>query len=273
VQLIKSIDNASYNSLQVSASKRMSRHFMLAGYYVWGHGIWNAGTSVEASGDAPQNYNTMTGERSSTNTDQRHVSSMSGIWDIAYFHGSNKWLGQLLNGWQVSPIVYLHSGTPINLQTGSDRNADGYVADRPDYVSGVSPYMDAHRSRFGTNSVTQAWFNTAAFQANVAGVAGGIGPGGSDGNVSKNVLRGPGYRDIDLGLFRTVNVWDKVKIQFRAEATNAFNLVSLGNPGTGNPQVINPVTGVVTSPASTGFGKITSANTTRQIQLGARLTF
>jgi hypothetical protein len=273
VQLIKSIDNASYNSLQISASKRMSRHFMLAGYYVWGHGIWNAGTSVEASGDTPQNYNTMTGERSSTNTDQRQVSSMSGIWDIAYFHGSNKWLGQLLNGWQVSPIVYLHSGTPINIQTGSDRNADGYVSDRPDYVSSVSPNLDAHRSRFGTNSVTQAWFNTAAFQANVAGIAGGIGPGGSDGNVSKNALRGPGYRDIDLGLFRTVNVWDKVKIQFRAEATNAFNLVSLGNPGTGNPQVINPVTGVVTSPASTGFGKITSANTTRQIQLGARLTF
>lgn len=58
-----------------------------------------------------------------------------------------------------------------------------------------------------------------------------------------------------------------------AEATNAFNLVSLGNPGTGNPQVINPATGKVTSPASAGFGRITSASTMRQVQLGARLTF
>ena len=140
-------------------------------------------------------------------------------------------------------------------------------------MAGVSPKLDPHRARFGANSTTQAWFNTAAFQANAPGVAGGIGPGGADGNVSKNSLFGPGFRNIDLGLFRTVNVWENVKVQFRAEATNAFNLVSLGGPGTGNPQVINPTTGLVTSAASSGFGKITGASTMRQIQLGARLTF
>lgn len=273
VQLIKSVTRASYNSLQISATKRMSQHFMLAGYYVWGHGIWNAGTNIEASGDTPQDYSTLTGERGPTDVDQRHISSMSGIWDISYFHGPNKVMGEILNGWQISPIVYLHSGTPFTIGTGSDRNADGYGSDRADYVSGNSPKLDPHRPRFGTNSTTQAWFNTAAFQANGPGVAGGIGPGGADGNVSKNSLFGPGYRDVDLGLFRTLNVWENIKIQFRAEATNAFNLVSLGGPGTGNPQVINPTTGVVTSAASSGFGKITGANTMRQIQLGARLTF
>jgi hypothetical protein len=273
VQIIKSVVNANYHSLQISANKRMSHNLMLAGYFVWGHGIWDAGTNIEASGDTPQDYNTLTGERGPTDADQRYIASMSGIWDISYYHGNNKVFGNLANGWQISPVVYLHSGTPFTVGTGSDRNADGYGSDRPDYVPGQNPKLDPHRARFGTNSTTQAWFNTAAFQANGPGVAGGIGPGGSEGNVSKNTLFGPGYRNIDLGLFRTVNVWERIKIQFRAEATNAFNLVSLGGPGTGNPQVINPSTGVVTSPASSGFGKITSANTMRQVQVGARLTF
>jgi len=273
VQLIKPVIRGSYNSLQISASKRMSQHFSLNGYYVWGHAIWSAGTQIEGSGDTPQDFSTMTGERGSTDTDQRYVSSMSGIWDISYYQGPRKWMGHALNGWQISPIVYLHSGTPFTIGTGSDKNADGYGSDRADYVAGVSPKLDPHRARFGANSTTQAWFNTAAFQANAPGVAGGIGPGGADGNVSKNSLFGPGFRNIDLGLFRTVNVWENVKVQFRAEATNAFNLVSLGGPGTGNPQVINPTTGLVTSAASSGFGKITGASTMRQIQLGARLTF
>jgi hypothetical protein len=272
VQLIQPAINSSYNSLQISASKRMSRHFSMNGFYVFGHAIWNGPVAVEASGDIPQDFSTMQGERGSTDTDLRHTSSISGIWDISYFDRSNKWMGELLNGWQISPVVFLNSGPVLNLQTGSDKNADEYSTDRPDWVAGVSPKLSPHRPRLGANSTSAEWFNTAAFQASGAGVPGGIGPGGADGNVSRNAIFGPGYRDIDLGLFRTVNVWESMKIQFRAEATNAFNLVNLSTPGTSNPQTINPVTGAVTA-ASSSFGKITSAGTPRQIQIGARFTF
>jgi hypothetical protein len=108
--------------------------------------------------------------------------------------------------------------------------------------------------------VLSAWFNTAAFQNNGPGALGGIGPGGADGNVHRDSLTGPGFRDIDLGIFKDITFERGIVFQFRAEATNAFNMVSLANP---------------TATLSSGNnGKITSAaGTQRVIQLGGRLTF
>ena len=108
--------------------------------------------------------------------------------------------------------------------------------------------------------MTSEWFNTAAFTANGPGVAGGIGPCGADGNVSRNSLYGPGFKDVDMGLFRNITLERGVVFQLRGEATNVFNLVSLSNP--------------TASLASGNYGKITSAaGTQRILQVGARLTF
>ena len=95
---------------------------------------------------------------------------------------------------------------------------------------------------------------------NGPGVAGGIGPGGADGNVRRNTLYGPGFKDIDMGLFHTTKFEHGVEFQLRGEATNVFNLVSLSNPSG--------------SLASANFGKITSAaGAQRILQVGGRLTF
>ena len=67
-----------------------------------------------------------------------------------------------------------------------------------------------------------AWFNTAAFQKNGPGVVGGIGPGGADGNVGRDSLVGPGFKDIDLGIFRDIKFERGITFQIRAEATNAL---------------------------------------------------
>jgi hypothetical protein len=187
--------------------------------------------------------------------------AISAIWNIDYFHGSNGFLKQALNGWQISPIVYLTSGGPFEIVTGATNNFDSSGHNRPNAVPGVSPNLDPHRCRVcTTNSVLSAWFNTAAFVKNGPGLPGGIGPGGADGNVTRDSLIGPGLRDIDLGIFRTFSFEHGIAFQFRAEATNAFNMVSLANP---------------TANLSSGNnGKITSAQgTQRVIQLGGRLTF
>jgi hypothetical protein len=108
--------------------------------------------------------------------------------------------------------------------------------------------------------VVSAWFNTAAFTANGPGVTGGIGPGGADGNVGRNSLYGPGFKDLDMGLFRNIKFERGVVFQLRGEATNVLNWVSLSNP--------------TASLSSGNDGKITSAaGTQRIIQVGGRLTF
>src|SRR4029450_7203348 len=97
----------------------------------------------------------------------------------------------------------------------------------------------------------EAWFNPAAFVQPAIG---------ADGTAGRNIVEGPGYRNVDLGLFRDLRLARTLLLQLRAEATNAFNIVNLQNPGTG-----------FNAPAT--FGKIRTARDMRRIQLGARLSF
>jgi hypothetical protein len=98
------------------------------------------------------------------------------------------------------------------------------------------------------------WFNTAAF-AQLPAVAGNP----VDGNSSNNIINSPAFHSVDLALVRTFPIYDRIKLQFRADATNAFNVVSHTAPG----NTVNTAT----------FGVITGANTVRQIQLGTKVNF
>ena len=83
---------------------------------------------------------------------------------------------------------------------------------------------------------------------------------GLDGTVRANALDAPGYRDVDASLFRDFTIRERVKFQFRGEATNVFNMVNLSAPG-----------GTMSS--TSGFGKITGASSMRVLQVGGRLLF
>jgi hypothetical protein len=261
VQVEESTQTTSYHSLQVSVEKRMSRNFMLNGFYVWSHTFLSADLANTGIGGDIQDFNALWEERGPSPYDQRSMASMSGIWDPNYYTGSSRLMKQLLNGWEISSIVTLDSGMPANIISGGDANENGYTSsNRPNVVPGTSAFLSPHRSR---PAAAAEWFNPAAFTPIVftSGTGNGIGPFGADGNTPHDYLRSPGFRDIDLGLFRTFSFAEGIKFQFRAEATNAFNLVSLAAPNV-----------TLSSP---NVGKITSAvaNSNRQIQLGGRVTF
>jgi hypothetical protein len=255
VILITSGQTANYNSLQVSVHKQMSHGLMLNGFYVWSRSMWSANASAIGLGTA-QNFSALSEERGPSDNDKRNVANISGIWTLDYYHGANGWEKQLANGWKISAIAFLQSGAPVNITSGTDKNLDGYNNDRPNLVPGVNPFLSPQRAR---NVSTQAWFNTAAFTVNGPGLAGGIGPGGADGNTPRDFLRAPGYRDVDLGLERDFHIREAMGFVFRADMTNVFNLVSLNAPTANLSSSIN--------------GHITSAAPNRIIQLGARLTF
>jgi hypothetical protein len=71
--------------------------------------------------------------------DIRSNAAMSGTWNIDYFHGENKIVKEAVNGWQISPIVYLHSGGVFTMTTGSNKSFDSTGNQRPDAVAGQKP--------------------------------------------------------------------------------------------------------------------------------------
>jgi hypothetical protein len=168
------------------------------------------------------------------------------VWKIDYLKDSTSVLDRLAQDWTLSAIVTLQTGTPLTIGAGQDRNLDGLTNDRADLIG--NPELDGGRAR---DEAIEGWFNVGAF-ANPA-----LGTNGSSG---RSIVEGPGYRNVDLGVFRDVRLPGRAMLQFRVEATNVFNIVNLNNPG------LN-----FTAPAL--FGKIRSARNMRQIQLGARVSF
>ena len=82
---------------------------------------------------------------------------------------------------------------------------------------------------------------------------------GQDGNLGRNIYRGPGFAQTDLSLAKGFNIAERVKAKIRADAFNAFNRVNLKNP--------------VVDLSNANVGKSTGTNTARLVQLGLRINF
>jgi hypothetical protein len=244
--LIESVLRNQYDGMQVTVDKRMSNSFQASASYVLSKSLEDAGLQDDQRGGA-QDFNNVAAERGRTDNNRTHVMKLSAIWRPHVGRGPRV-LRLLADDWTVSTIVRLASGDAFTVSSGRDNNGDGNGNDRVNVVAGVSPVLDPNRPR---SEVIRQWFNPAAFVEN---------PVGTDGNAPRNLLDGPGYKIVDLGLFRSFRLPGRRQFQLRAEATNAFNLVNLNNPAAGNIR------------AST-FGQIRDARAMRQIQLGARLEF
>jgi len=79
------------------------------------------------------------------------------------------------------------------------------------------------------------------------------------GNASRNPLRGPVYRNVDLAASRRFRFNRGTTLEFRAEAFNLLNTAQFGQP--------NGVAG------SAAFGSITTALDPRVMQLAVKFGF
>lgn len=243
-RVLESIFTTDYHALQLSAEKR-GAHFSAKAYYTFSKALEDLDFQGGAL-PAIQNSNRPELERARTNFDRTHVFVASGVWRVDYVKNGSALKKALLNDWTLSAILTLQSGQPLTVTSGLDRNLDGLTTDRPNVVA--DPKLDGGRPR---EELIEGWFNVAAFAQPAVG---------ADGTSGRNIIEGPGYRNVDLGLFRDIRFGGDMTLQLRAEATNVLNIVNLNNPGL-----------ALNAPAT--FGKIRTARDMRRIQLGARLSF
>jgi hypothetical protein len=182
-------------------------------------------------------------ERDYSTGDIPHVFVASGVWNVPSFSPRFGGLGLLASDWTLSTIVTLQSGMPFAVTQQTNFNAfAGFGTQRPNLVG--DPELPDHER------TTARWFNTAAFS---------VAPQFTLGNASRNPVRGPGYRNVDLAASRRVRFRRGTSVELRVEAFNLLN-----NPAFANPN------GVVGSAA---FGTIASAGDPRVIQLAVKYSF
>ena len=152
-------------------------------------------------------------------------------------------VGALVNDWSVAAIVTLQSGVPVAVTQTTNFNAfAGFGTQRPNLVG--EPELPADQR------APARWFDTAAFA---------IAPQFTLGSASRNPVRGPSYRNVDLALSRRLPVHAATAVELRAEIFNLLNTPPLGNP--------NTVAG------SAAFGTITTAGDPRVVQLALKVLF
>ena len=253
---IASIGYSNYNSLQVTARKRLSSGFTMQLAYTLAKSL-DAGSYADADGGTEQNpASPIAGEYARSDFNQKQLFRLNGVWNLPQF----KKLGFVrygLGGWEVSGIVNYSSGYPFSVTTGSAAPWLGAGRDIGSLrlnLTGTSPCAGCGSK---DNWARVGYFTQTAFTSPL------IAPAvyGTFGNSGRNTLTGPSYFDTDMSLVKNFPLLprENSKLQFRADFFNLFNNVNFNSP--------------TTSSSSSVFGKITSAQNARQVQLALRVSF
>ena len=133
------------------------------------------------------------------------------------------------------------------------RPAD-HLTQRANLVAGCDPNSGFHKS------ITE-YFNTACFVQPLAG---------QFGNTGRDILRGPGINNWDMGIGKDFRFTERVAFQFRAEAFNLFNHAQYGYDPTTGSGIGAPIDN---NPNDTKYGRVTAARPGRIIQLGGKIVF
>jgi len=279
---ISSLGNSNFNALQVRAERRFNRGFSFISSYTWSKAIDdNSGISTGSdSSGGPQDARNLRAERAASDFDVTHRWVFSYVYDLPFGRGGAGLVNALVSGWQLTGIFTLQTGRPFTVIAGTDNSATGAngvtTSDRPNLIG------DWRVSNPGPNR----WFNpcTLVLTRNAQGQVvetrrncqSGDSPAwqiplpssatdvGVFGNAGRNLVRGPGLSDFDLGVSRFFKVTERHQFQFRAEVFNLANHANFFLP--------------TASASSSAFGTIsravnTGAGAQRQIQFALKYLF
>jgi hypothetical protein len=202
--------------------------------------------------DIPQNPLDLAAEYADARTDRRHIFTANYVYNLPFLKDSpSAAVRAVLAGWQVAGITTINSGQPIPRISES---TNGFLrGGRPNIVGDPAA---------GEQTQNLFWFNPDAYMPAADGTF---------GNSRRAEFRQPGRNQTDLSISKNWMFNGTQRIQFRADAINAFNHTQwqadpLAN-GLDNTCTVSLTT--CNTPADT-FGQILSTRAPREIQLGLK---
>jgi hypothetical protein len=252
LELATNDGNSNYNALLVSLRHRYTGGLSYGLSYTWSHNIADYVDNL-TGGAFPQNAYNYAAERGDSMFDVRHRVVGYVTYELPFGHGKKMMdregaINYLVGGWQVNSIVTAQTGTTIQINA-VDHSGTGAFLARPDCIG------DA-RSGASNDPRNGFWLNPAAFAETATGTFGNCGVGR---------YHGPGLSNVDLSLFKTFPIRESIRLEFRAEAFNAFNHANFSNPN-------NFFASFTTGPG--GFGYISSTiGDPREFQFALKLYF
>jgi hypothetical protein len=221
---------SAYNSMQIELRRRFAKGLLAGASYAWSHSLQN-GQILSLR------------DREGINTpspfDQRHTIKLNWVYELPWGPGrhflnsaGNPVFRKALEGWQISGITRLQSGTPSQLLSGRQtfNTGDGGVVLHNLTTSQLQSMMSIQKQGNGIVDVLPQSLITnslAAFQLvpnTLDPNAPYVGPANTPGQFGNQVfLYGPWFQTWDVSLAKRTKITEKQYIEFRAQALNVFN--------------------------------------------------
>jgi hypothetical protein len=238
--------NTYYDALQTRISRRMGSGNIVGFVYTWSKSIDSEDNEELASlsWPYPAYYNR---NKALAGFDRPSNSDLYGVYALP-FGKTKRWAtsgiaNKLAGGWQANWVLTRASGTPMTLTGGgSSLNAPGNTetvnqVGPSTLVKGIGPVTG--QPACPATTLSCHYFDPSAFTGVATGTV-------AFGNTGRDIIRGPGFFDLDASLFRDFRLTERFKLQIRAECFSLTNTPHFANPGT------------TWTSGSTTFGVITS---------------
>ena len=228
----KSSGESNYNSLQVSFKVNGWRGINSALNYVHSKSLDNSSDLEDFVVNAaqPQDSNNPQREYGPSNFNIPDRLTWVFSYELPQMGGTMK---RLKNGWGFDSTVSLQSGQPftLNYSCEDDFSGGGDCFDRPDVVGPIVYHKSNPYNFLDLTAFAMPCTITAAAQLAPSGFASDCVPGTRHyGNLGRNSLVGPTYKQWDFALYKNTAIGERVKVQLRAEFFNLLNHPNFSSP-------------------------------------------
>ncbi|SPF40691.1 conserved exported hypothetical protein [Candidatus Sulfotelmatobacter kueseliae] len=250
---------SNYNSLQLSARTMVSHGLSFRVNYTFSKALdefTSPGSCCTSDSGAWQNAYNPRSMYAVASYDVPQLWSGSAVYDLPFGTGKqllnrSGLLNTLVGGWQVSSVFQVHSGLPFTPLMAY--NLSGAINGSSWWPNRVCNGTLSHPVVTTNSPTATGWFDTTCFQAPAEYTY---------GDSRRDVIRGPDWRTVNMSLakhFALKKLGEGGQLEMRVDVYDIANHPNFGQPNA--------------SIGSGSEGSITSANTNRNLQVGAKLSF
>jgi len=284
------IGNSSYHGLALQLNRRFVNGFQMIGAYTWSHNIDDSTAdffTTILTPRRPQDFQNLRADRSSSALDRRHRLTLTGLYDIPLFKGSNSWLMKnIIGNWQISGIYTYESPEYATVQSARDVNLNGDTWGDRVFVN-PNGHGDTGSDVTGIDRSGNPSEDPAAIVGYVVNdptakyVRAGV---GQIPNAGRNTMAIRPTNNVDAGLLKRISVTERVKLQLQGQFSNILNHPQytggyINHVDGANPALVAITTGIgvrnMLTPGNSNFNRpdLTFFSNARQITVVAKIVF
>jgi hypothetical protein len=267
LSVLDSNDFSTYHALEAQVTRRLSQGVSFNLAYTWSKALDTrsfdptltvVGTSnASTAADTPFDINNRRLNYAYSDFDRRHVFQWNFVAELPFgkgkhfLHQSSGVVDRLVGGWEVTGYGRITSGRPFSAFAGTNT-----VSNVNQSTANCNGCSRGDGSAFTESASGLVWYFDAAERAKFSA------PGaGQFGNTGRNFFLAPHYFELDASLLKRVQVTERIRLEFRGDATNLTNTPCFSAP--------------TTDITSSTFGRIRNSlsSSSRKIQLGAKIHF